>query len=76
MHCKHCFTMHAVIMTQSAADMTTLGLGIVKEGKDYGWEHGINIYSNHGIFTLHGDIACVCVEHHILVKRGFVDEIQ
>ena len=53
MQCKHCFTMHAVIMTQSAADMTSLGLGTVKEGKDYGWQDGIHIYSNLGIFTLH-----------------------
>ena len=62
--------MHAVILAQSAADMTSLGLGTVKEGKDYGWQHGINIYSNLAIYW---DIACV--EHHILVKRGFVDEI-
>ena len=59
MQCKHFFTMHAVILAQSAADMTSLGLGTVKEGKDYGWQHGINIYSNLGIFTLHCDIACV-----------------
>ena len=63
--------MHAVIMTQSAADMTSLAIVLVKEGLWMATWHPHLFQSCVLVYKLYIETL-----HVILVKRGFVVDMK